>query len=278
MGRATGRRYPAAMTSIALSPRAGVGDLLRDWRQRRRLSQLELAGEADISTRHLSFIETGRAQPSRSMLLRLAERLDMPLRARNEMLNAAGFAALYAERPLDAPEMSVARRTIDAVLQAHSPFPALAVDRHWTLVASNAAVGALLGGVSAALLQGAVNVLRLSLHPDGLAPRIVNLAEWRAHLLARLQQQVDRSGDAQLVALRAELAAYPTRGGDAAAHDFNAIAVPLRLHVDGLAEPLSLISTTTVFGTPVDVTLSELALECFYPADDATRAALQRLA
>ena len=277
MGRATGRRYPAAMTSTALSSRAGVGDLLRDWRQRRRLSQLELAGEADISTRHLSFIETGRSQPSRSMLLRLAERLDMPLRARNEMLNAAGFAALYTERPLDAPEMSVARRTIDAVLDAHAPFPALAVDRHWTLVASNAAVTALLAGVSAEMLQGAVNVLRLSLHPDGLAPRIVNLAEWRAHLLARLQQQVERSGDAQLAALHAELAAYPTRG-DAPVHDACAIAVPLRLRVDGLAEPLSLISTTTVFGTPMDVTLSELALECFYPADDATRAALQRLA
>ncbi|MBW8758591.1 MAG: helix-turn-helix transcriptional regulator [Burkholderiales bacterium] len=266
------------MTSTALSSRAGVGDLLRDWRQRRRLSQLELAGEADISTRHLSFIETGRAQPSRSMLLRLAERLDMPLRARNEMLNAAGFAALYAERPLDAPEMSVARRTIAAVLDAHAPFPALAVDRHWTLVASNAAVTALLAGVSAELLQGAVNVLRLSLHPDGLAPRIVNLVEWRAHLLARLQQQVERSGDAQLAALQAELAAYPTRGDAGHAHDAGAIAVPLRLRVDGLAEPLSLISTTTVFGTPVDVTLSELALECFYPADDATRAALQRLA
>jgi len=265
------------MTSTALSSRAGVGDLLREWRQRRRLSQLELAGEADISTRHLSFIETGRSQPSRSMLLRLAERLDMPLRARNEMLNAAGFAALYAERPLDAPEMSVARRTIAAVLDAHAPFPALAVDRHWTLVASNAAVTALLAGVSAELLQGAVNVLRLSLHPDGLAPRIVNFAEWRAHLLARLQQQVERSGDAQLAALHAELAAYPTRG-DVLAHDAGAIAVPLRLRVDGLAEPLSLISTTTVFGTPVDVTLSELALECFYPADDATRATLQRLA
>lgn len=278
MGRATGRRYPAVMTSTALSPRAGAGDVLRDWRQRRRLSQLELAGEADISTRHLSFIETGRAQPSRSMLLRLAERLDMPLRARNELLNAAGFAALYAERPLDAPEMSMARRTIEAVLAAHAPFPALAVDRHWTLVASNAAVGALLRGVSAELLQGAVNVLRLSLHPEGLAPRIVNLAEWRAHLLARLQQQVDRSGDAQLVALHAELAGYPARDGDAPVHDFNGIAVPLRLRVDGLDAPLSLISTTTVFGTPVDVTLSELALECFYPADEATREALQRLA
>ncbi len=261
---------------MAFSSQAGVGDLLRQWRQRRRLSQLELAGEADISTRHLSFVENGRSVPSRGMLLRLAERLDMPLRARNEMLHAAGFAALYAERPLDAPEMSVARRAVDAVLAAHAPFPALAVDRHWTLVASNAAVAPLLPGVSPTLLQGPVNVLRLSLHPEGLAPRIVNLAEWRAHLLARLQQQIDRSGDAQLVALQAELAAYPTRAADAPTHDFGGIAIPLRLRLPGLARPLSLISTTTVFGTPVDVTLSELALECFYPADDDTRDALQR--
>ncbi|MEP6504763.1 MAG: helix-turn-helix transcriptional regulator [Betaproteobacteria bacterium] len=255
---------------------AGVGEFVRAWRQRRRLSQLELAGEAEISTRHLSFVETGRAAPSRGMLLRLAERLDMPLRARNQMLHAAGYAALYAERPLDAPEMSLARRMVDAVLAAHAPFPALAVDRHWTLVARNDAVVRLLAGVSVALLAPPVNVLRLSLHPDGLAPRIANLGEWRAHLLARLQQQIDRSGDAQLVALREELAAYPGRAPGAAVHEFAGIAVPLRLRVDGVDEPLSLISTTTVFGTPVDVTLSELALECFYPADERTRALLQR--
>ena len=278
MGRRPRRCYLFAMTSIALPLQSGVGDLVREWRQRRRLSQLELAGEADISTRHLSFVENGRSVPSRSMLLRLAERLDMPLRARNQMLHAAGFAALYAERALDAPEMSVARRMVDAVLDAHAPFPALAVDRHWTLLASNAAVAPLLAGVAAALLQGPINVLRLSLHPQGLAPRIENLAEWRAHLLARLQQQIDRSGDAQLAALHAELAAYPTRAGEAQAHDVGGIAVPLRLRVDGLATPLSLISTTTVFGTPVDVTLSELALECFYPADERSRAALQRSA
>ena len=264
------------MSSLALPPQAGVGDLLRQWRQRRRLSQLELAGEADISTRHLSFVENGRSAPSRGMLLRLAERLDMPLRARNEMLHAAGFAALYSECALDAPEMSVARRTVDAVLDAHAPFPALAVDRHWTLVASNRAVAPLLAGVSPDLLQGPANVLRLSLHPQGLAPRIDNLAEWRAHLLSRLQQQFDRSGDAQLAALHAELAAYPAPVPEARAPDQAGIAVPLRLRVPGHVSPLSLISTTTVFGTPVDVTLSELALECFYPADEATRAALQR--
>ncbi len=275
-GREQSRCYLSAMTSIASSARAGAGDLLREWRQRRRLSQLELAGEAEISTRHLSFVETGRAAPSRSMLLRLAERLDMPLRARNELLHAAGFAALYAERALDAPEMSLARRMVDAVLAAHAPFPALAVDRRWTLVARNAAVLPLLAGVSPGLLAPPVNVLRLSLHPDGLAPRIDNLGEWRAHLLARLQQQIERSGDAQLVALHAELAAYPGGPLTGSVCDVAGIAVPLQLRLEDDREPLSLISTTTVFGTPVDVTLSELALECFYPADGRTRERLQR--
>jgi len=275
-GRAQARCYLRAMTSLASNPRAGVGDLVREWRHRRRLSQLELAGDAAISTRHLSFVETGRAAPSRGMLLRLAERLDMPLRARNELLHAAGFAALYTERPLGAPEMALARRMVDAVLAAHAPFPALAVDRHWTLVARNDAVLPLLAGVSAGLLASPVNALRLSLHPDGLAPRIANLGEWRAHLLARLHQQIERSGDAQLVALHEELAAYPGGTPTGQVADVAGIAVPLRLRLPGDPEPLALISTTTVFGTPVDVTLSELALECFYPADERTRARLQR--
>ncbi len=274
-GRAHGRCYLQTMNSIVSSTR-GAGDFLREWRQRRRLSQLELAGEAEISTRHLSFVETGRAAPSRSMLLRLAERLDMPLRARNDLLHAAGFAALYAERALDAPEMSLARRMLDAVLTAHAPFPALAIDRHWTLVARNDAVLPLLAGVSPELLAPPVNVLRLSLHPDGLAPRIDNLGEWRAHLLSRLQQQIERSGDAQLVALHTELAAYPGGPSSGCVYDVAGIAVALRLRLRDDHEPLSLISTTTVFGTPVDVTLSELALECFYPADERTRARLQR--
>ncbi|WP_131196369.1 helix-turn-helix domain-containing protein [Lichenihabitans psoromatis] len=258
------------------SAAAGVGDLLREWRQRRRLSQLDLAGEAEISTRHLSFVETGRAAPSRGVLIRLAERLDVPLRARNQMLHAAGFAALYPERSLTAPDMAVARRTVDAILNATAPFPALAVDRHWTLVASNAAVSGLLVGVDAMLLAPPVNVLRLSLHPKGLAPRIDNFGEWRMHLLLRLQQQIDRSGDAVLVALLAELSNFPSRASSAPPHDLAGLAVPLRLRLPGLAAPLSMISTTTVFGSPADVTLSEIALECFYPADEATRAALLR--
>jgi transcriptional regulator with XRE-family HTH domain len=269
-GRA--ERYVSAMSNVASS--FGVGDVLREWRQRRRLSQLDLAGEAAISARHLSFVETGRAAASRDVLLRLAEQLDMPLRARNQLLHAAGFAAIYPERPLDAPELAAARRAVDVVLAAHAPFPALAVDRHWSLVAGNAAVAPLLAGVAAELLRPPVNVLRLSLHPEGLAPRIVNLGEWRAHLLARLRQQIDRSGDPGLEALYEELALYPSRASVSPARAAAGIAVPLRLAVAGVDRPLSFISTTTVFGTPIDVTLSELALECFFPADEHTRAVL----
>jgi transcriptional regulator with XRE-family HTH domain len=263
------------MTALASS--SEVGDFLREWRQRRRLSQLDLAGDAAISTRHLSFVETGRAMPSRDMLLRLADHLDIPLRARNQMLNSAGFAAVYPERPLDAPEMAAAHRAVEIVLAAHAPFPALAVDRHWTLVAGNEAVGPLLAGVSATLLQPPVNVLRLSLHPQGLAPRIDNLSEWRTHVLARLQRQINQSGDAKLDALYRELSSYPSRISAARPHDLAGIAIPLRLRLEGTTAPLSLISTTTVFGTPVDVTLAELTLECFFPADDDTRDALRAL-
>src|ERR1019366_8857866 len=175
-------------TELASRP---VGDLLREWRQRRRMSQLDLACEADISTRHLSFLETGRSTPSREMVLHLAERLDVPPRARNALLNAAGYAAAFPERRLDAPAMTAARQAIDLVLAGHEPHPALAVDRHWCMAAANRAVAPLIAGVDPALLRPPVNVLRLSLHPGGLAPRTVNLGEWRAHLLERLRQQIE---------------------------------------------------------------------------------------
>lgn len=265
------------MASDASVSAPGVGGLLRAWRQRRRLSQLDLAGEAEVSTRHLSFVETGRSIPSRDMLLRLAERLNVPLRARNEMLNAAGFASVYPERRLEQPELAVAHQVVQTVLEAHAPYPALAVDRHWTLVASNSAVAPLLAGIAADLLKPPVNVLRLSLHPAGLASRIDNLGEWRAHLLARLQQQIDQSGDAELAALYRELSNYPFRASSGTPHDLAGVAIPLRLRTEPFREPLSLISTTTVFGTPIDITLSELALECFFPADEATRAVLEAM-
>ncbi|HEX2554044.1 MAG TPA: helix-turn-helix transcriptional regulator [Microvirga sp.] len=252
-----------------------IGDHLREWRRRRRLSQMDLALDAEISTRHLSFVETGRARPSRDMVLRLAERLEVPLRERNVLLVAAGFAPVFGERRLDDPALAPARAAVDLVLKGHEPYPALAIDRHWTLLAANAAVPPLLAGVDPGLLEGPVNVLRLSLHPDGLAPRIANLAEWRAHLLARLRQQIELTADPVLVELLNDLRALPGPREPAGGADYGGVVVPMRL-----ATPhgtLQLFSTTTVFGTPIDVTLSELAVEAFYPADAETAAALRRI-
>jgi transcriptional regulator with XRE-family HTH domain len=260
--------------SQALSDAPAVGSLLREWRERRRLSQLSLALDAGVSTRHLSFVETGRARPSRDMVLTLAEELKVPLRARNALLLSAGYAPAFAERRLDDPALDGARRAVDLILAGHEPYPALAVDRGWTMVAANRAVAPLLAGVEPSLLEGAVNVLRLSLHPAGLAPRIVNLAEWRAHLLERLRTQIEATADPQLVALDAELRGYPGEAAVESDNGFGGVAVPLRIRTAGGV--LSFISTTTVFGTPRDVTLSELALETFFPADAETAAAFGR--
>ncbi|WP_434710054.1 helix-turn-helix transcriptional regulator [Rhizobium sp. YTUHZ045] len=255
-----------------------LGDHLREWRQRRRMSQLDLALEADISQRHLSFIESGRSTPSREMLLHLAERLDVPLRDRNPLLLAAGFAPVFAERKLDDPALEPARRAIDMVLKGHEPFPAIAIDRHWALIAANAAITPLLEAVAdESLLESPINVLRLSLHPRGLAPQIANLPEWRAHLLDRLQQQISVSGDPVLETLLKDLLSYPAPESTGEAHaDHAGIVVPLKLSTK--AGLLSFISTTTVFGTPVDITLSELAVESFFPADQETAAILRSLA
>jgi len=255
---------------------AGIGEHLREWRQRRRMSQLDLALDADISTRHLSFLETGRASPSRDMVLRLAERLEVPLRERNILLVAAGYAPVFSERSLDDPALQPARAAVDLVLRGHEPYPAIAVDRSWTLVATNGAVAPLLAGCAPALVEPPVNVLRLSLHPEGLAPRIENLAEWRGHIFARLRQQIELTADPVLVELLDDLRALPApRGPQAAVPDYGGVVVPLRLKTP--VGTLSLFSTTTIFGTPVDVTLSELAIEAFYPADPATADLLRSL-
>ena len=253
-----------------------VGELLRAWRGRRRLSQMDLALDAEISTRHLSFLETGRSRPSREMVLRLAEQLEVPLRERNALLRAAGFAPAYPERPLSDPALDQARRAVELILTGHEPYPALAIDRHWTLVALNGAVAPLIAGVAEHLLTPPVNVLRLALHPEGLAARTVNYGEWRAHLLTRLQHEVEVSADAILAELLTELAGYPYPPGAADSHGgegFGGVAIPFQLRTE--AGVLSFLSTTTVFGTPTDVTLSELALETFFPADEATAAILR---
>lgn len=262
-----------------------VGEQLRHWRQRRHLSQFDLAAEAGISTRHLSFLETGRSMPSREMLLRLSERLAVPLRERNALMLAAGFAPMYRQRPLDDAAMHAARAAVDMLLAGHEPYPALAVDRHWNLLAANDATRRLLAGVEEALLAPPVNVMRLALHPRGLAPRIVNLSQWRAHLLERIGAQFAATADPALAALIEELRAYPAARADGSGRDAvedvdgsgaSAVAVPLRLRTP--AGTLSLIGTITVFGTPTEVTLSEIALESFFPADAESAQRLRSLA
>ncbi len=250
---------------------APLGGLLKDWRQRRRLSQLDLALEAGVSARHLSFLETGRSKPSRDMVIHLSEQLEVPLRDRNQLLLAAGFAPAYSEQALDAPDMAPVREALDRILKGHEPYPAVVVDRWWELVAANASIAMFTGLAAPHLLAPPVNALRVTLHPDGMAPHILNLAEWRAHLLDRLRRQIAVTNDDQLATLYAEVAEYP--GGEAklSAHE-PGIAVPLRIAIDG--DELAFFSTIATFGTAVDITLAELAIEAFFPADERTAQAL----
>jgi transcriptional regulator with XRE-family HTH domain len=261
---------PSTTSTPPRGAQADVGELLRAWRRRRSLSQLELALDAAVSSRHVSFLETGRARPSREMLLRLAEHLEVPLRERNALLLAAGYAPVYGERPLENSDMEPVRRALDRFLRAHEPYPAIVIDRHHTLLASNDATQALLDGVAPELLAPPANALRVSLHPEGMAPRIANLAQWSAHLLTRLRREAALSGDAELERLHEELAAYPGVATepphDAVAGD--EVVLPLRLR-DGSGE-LSFFSTISTFGTAVDITLAELSIEAFYPADAHT--------
>jgi transcriptional regulator with XRE-family HTH domain len=256
------------MTTATAS--AGVGPLLRDWRRRRRLSQLDLALDAGVSARHLSFVETGRSRPSAGMVLQLADRLEVPLRNRNQMLLAAGHAPVFEQHDLEDPEMAPVRQAIDLILDGHEPYPAVVIDRAWEMLGANQAVALLLAGVAEDLMAPPVNVMRLALHPEGMAPRILNLGEWRGHLLERLERQIALTGDPALTALRDEVAAYP--GPDHTGGSEPEIAVPLRLSTE-LGE-LSFISTVATFGTAVEVTASELSIESFFPADERTAEAL----
>jgi transcriptional regulator with XRE-family HTH domain len=252
-----------------------VGERLREWRQHRRLSQLDLALQADVSTRHLSFVETGRASPSREMVLRLAEHLDVPLRERNELLLSAGYAPAYAETPVDAPPMGAIRAALRQVLTGHEPYPALVVDRQWNLVDANRAIGLFTRDLPPDLLEPPINVLRVSLHPRGLAPRIVNLGEWRAHLLDRLRRQVALTADPELTGLYEELRAYPGEQPASVLPEHSAVVVPLRVRVDG--GELAFFSIVARIGTPVDITVSELVIESFFPADEHTASVLRTL-
>ncbi|HZA09233.1 helix-turn-helix transcriptional regulator [Mycobacterium sp.] len=247
------------------------GSLMREWRRRRRVSQLELAIEADVSARHVSFIETGRSVPSRTMVLRLADALDVPLRERNQLLIAAGLAPVYAERALDDPDMAAVRAGVERVLNAYDPYPCIAVDRDWNIVQSNAGTAVMLDGVGVHLLERP-NALRIALHPDGLAPRIRNLAQWRHHLIGRLRREAAVSGSRELAELLAEIESYP--GGSEETRHLGRVVVPLELFTPQ-GRLLSFLSTVTTFGTALDLTAAELSLEAFLPADEATAAALR---
>jgi transcriptional regulator with XRE-family HTH domain len=253
-----------------------VGELLREWREHRRLSQLELAIQAGISARHLSFVETGRSAPSREMVLHLAEQLDVPLRERNHLLLAGGYAPVYSEAALDAPLMAAVRAAVRLVLTGHEPYPAVVVDRHWNLVDANASVALLTQGVAQKLLAPPANVLRASLHPDGLAPRIANLGEWRAHLLGRLRRQVKLTADPALVQLYEELHAYPCADPEPIVEYPGPadIVIPLRIRHGG--RELAFFSTVATFGTPLDITVAELVIESFFPADSDTTSILRQ--
>jgi transcriptional regulator with XRE-family HTH domain len=255
---------------------APFGVLLRRWRQRRRMTQMDLAGTANSSSRHLSYLETGRAKPSREMVLRLAEDLDIPLRERNLLLLSAGFAPAFPERSL--AELASARAAIEQVLQAHKPYPAFAVDRHWNIVLSNRALPQLYVDVAAELLRPPVNAIRLMLHPRGMAPRIVNFAEWRWHIITVLRQQSEARADPGVQALLAEIMGYPRAPGSLAVDvDEGAQRFATPLQIATHAGVISFLNTVTIFGTPTDVTLSELALEMLFPADAETVAIVSRL-
>jgi transcriptional regulator with XRE-family HTH domain len=260
------------MSPIMATATAGVGPLLRDWRKRRRMSQLDLALEAGVSARHLSFVETGRSRPSADMVLQLADQLEVPLRNRNQLLIAAGHAPVFEQHELEDPEMEPVRQALQLILDGHDPYPAVVIDRAWEMLAANRAVALLTEGVAPELLEPPVNVLRVSLHPDGVAPRIANLGEWRGHLLDRLERQIALTADPALTSLLDELRAYPAPERPPARLDPE-IAVPLRLRSE--RGELACISTVATFGTAVEVTASELSIESFFPADARTAEAVR---
>jgi transcriptional regulator with XRE-family HTH domain len=251
---------------------ASVGPLLRTWRQRRHLSQLELGSLSGVTTRHLSFVETGRARPSREMVLHLADVLEVPLRERNNLLIAAGFAPTFRESNLSDSSFDAVRAALDQVLAGHEPYPAIVVDRQWQLVSSNLAALVLVEDIDAELLEPPVNVLRVSLHPKGLAPRVRNLDQWSDHVLGRLKRQALITGDREVADLEQELRALVREQGvdesRVSGEHGGDVAIPLLL--DSAKGPLALVTTIATFGTALDITLAELALEAFLPADERT--------
>ncbi|MEW2526868.1 helix-turn-helix transcriptional regulator [Streptomyces sp. NPDC047071] len=265
-----------AGTASDVGTASAVGALLRGWRQERRVSQLELALRADSSARHISFVETGRSKPSEEFVLKLAEHLDVPVRERNALLLAAGYAPRFRQTPLDDPSMGALRAGLERLLQGYEPYPALVVDATYDVVAANRGIASLLDGLPEHLLTPPLNAMRVVLHPEGLAPRIRNLREWRGHLLHQMERQIALQRSGALRALYEEVAAYPVLdpGEDTAADgQVPHFALPLRIEHEGRV--LSFISSISTFNTPMDVTVAELAVETLLPADPATVEYLQ---
>lgn len=259
--------------AMLVESKLSSGELLQSWRKRRRMSQLELALTAQVSARHISFLETGRSQPSREMLLHLARHLEIPPRERNALLLAAGLAPHFSETPVDDQRFADVRGIIELILRSHEPYPAIAIDRHWNVLMHNRALEPVLLTIAPELRAPPINLLRLSLHPGGIAPRTVNYGEWRAHLLLRLQQQIDATGDPVLLDLRREAESYPHQTDDSH-QEARQLVIPLVLQTPGGV--MRFYTTTMVFGSPVDITLTELAIETFMPADAETAAAMRR--
>jgi transcriptional regulator with XRE-family HTH domain len=267
------------MTAVVNTRRSGVGELLREWRHRRRLSQLDLANDAEVSARHLSFVETGRSTPSRELVLHLAEHLDVPLRERNALLLAAGYAPVYRARALDDDEMGPVREALDRILEGHEPYPAIIVDRHWNLVSANGpALSLFTAGVAPFLLEPPVNVYRLGMHPEGLAGQVRNPGVYTRHLLTRLERDVVASGDPTLAGLLDEVRGYPdlTHPGEGDGDPADMLFLPMDFTTAEGVE-LSFFSTLSTFGTPLDVTVAELSIEAFFPADAGTATFLHEL-
>lgn len=271
------------MSRVETADREGdVGGLLRKWRNLRQCTQLDLSLDAGVSARHVSFIETGRSRPSAEMVLLLAERLEVPFRERNRMLLAAGYAPAFPELSLDEPPMAPVREALGVILDGHEPNPAVVVDRHWNLVAANSAMAALASGADKSLLEPPINVMRLGLHPNGLAASIVNLAPVRRYFVGRLERQVEISGDPALASLLEEIVGYPAPSQEAdsataVAHAGNILTPMMRMRRPADGVELSFFFTVATFGTAVEVTSSELSIELGFPADRATAEALQKL-
>ncbi|MTE17625.1 helix-turn-helix domain-containing protein [Streptomyces sp. TRM43335] len=252
--------------SVAVEP-PSVGALLRVWRERRRFSQQELSNRSRVSTRHLSRVETGKAHPTPEMLMHLFDTLDVPLRDRNRLLLAAGYAPRYRDHRLDDASIAVVMDGLRRLLDAHMPYPALLLDDHWDVVDANAAVDRLLNGCAPELLEPPINVVRVCLHPDGLARRIGNLAEWGGHLLQQVSHRAERTHDRRHHELAAEIAGY--LGEPDAATPLTGPVITLEIDVDGT--PFRFFSTSATLSTATDAALEGLHLETFLPADDETR-------